>query len=131
MGNRQCTGFTRWLPLILSMSLSLLASLVFASNGVYFTIQMESWSPYYHPEAASVISGTVVQWENPTATHHTVTHDGCKQGGPCLFDSGSIPPTGVFELPKLPPGQYSYHCKLHPIMRGVLVVQDGKTAEEI
>ena len=87
-------------------------------------IQIEAWSPYYSPALASVLSGTLVRWENPTATHHTVTHDGCQQGGSCLFDSEAIPPSGVYELPGLPPGHYPYHCTLHPIMRGVLVVTD-------
>lgn len=87
-------------------------------------IQIEAWSPYYSPASVSVLSGTLVWWENPTATHHTVTHDGCKRGGACLFDSGAISPSGMFELPELPPGSYPYHCTLHPIMRGVLVVTD-------
>lgn len=94
-------------------------------------IQMESWSPYYQPEAASVALGTVVRWENPTATHHTVTQDGCETKGPCLFDSGAIPPSGIFELPELPPGQYPYHCTLHPIMRGALIVTGPTSPSEI
>ncbi|MFB3070788.1 MAG: hypothetical protein ACE1ZK_01855 [Nitrospirales bacterium] len=94
-------------------------------------IQIEAWSPYYSPALASVLSGTLVRWENPTATHHTVTHDGCNQGGSCLFDSGAISPYGMFELPELPPGYYPYHCTLHPIMRGVLVVTDVRDSAKI
>jgi len=101
------------------------SSIGFASSTNFFRIQMESWFPYYVPEAPSVVRGTVVRWENPTATHHTVTHDGCRQGGACLFDSGVIPPTGAYELPELPPGEYSYHCELHPIMRGTIVVTNN------
>lgn len=94
-------------------------------------IQMESWSPYYVPAAATVMAQHPVQWENPTATHHTVTHDGCREGGPCLFDSGSIPPAGVYEIPGLPPGRYSYHCTVHPIMRGTIVVTNADHSSEI
>ena len=94
-------------------------------------IQIEAWSPYYSPPSASVLSGTLGRWENPTATYHTVTHDGCIRGGACLFDSGAIFPSGLFELPELPPGYYPYHCALHSIMRGVLVVTDVRNSAEI
>lgn len=94
-------------------------------------IQMESWSPYYVPAAATVTARYPVRWENPTATHHTVTHDGCREEGPCLFDSGSIPPAGVYEIPGLPPGRYPYHCTVHPIMRGTIVVTNADHSSEI
>jgi len=116
--------------LILFGFLVLTTTLVFGGPS-FFKIQMESWSPYYQPEAASVALGTVVRWENPTATHHTVTQDGCENGDPCLFDSGAIPPSGVYELPELPPGQYAYHCTLHPIMRGTVVVIGPTSPSEI
>ena len=79
---------------------------------------MESWSPYFTPAAATVTAGSAIRWENPTGTHHTITHDGCLGTGACAFDSGSIGPDGVFEISGLPPGLYPYHCTLHPIMRG-------------
>jgi plastocyanin len=41
-----------------------------------------------------------------------------------MFDSGSMPPNGSFTLPGLPPGRYTYHCTLHPIMRGLVVITD-------
>ncbi len=92
---------------------------------------MGSWSPYYTPAAATVMTRSTVRWENPTATHHTVTHDGCKTEGRCLFDSGSIPPAGAYEIQELPPGRYSYHCALHPVMRGILVVTSSDHSSEI
>jgi plastocyanin len=88
-------------------------------------ILMENGSPYYVPPAATVASGTPIRWENPTPTHHTVTHNGClKDENPCLFDSGTVPPGGHFTVPGLPPGRYPYHCGIHPIMRGQLIVTD-------
>lgn len=96
-----------------------------------FRIQIETWSPYFLPATAEVKVGRLVQWVNPTATHHTITHDGCKQNGQCAFDSGSIPPNEVFEIPDLAPGRYSYHCVLHPIMRGVLVVTHSQGSSDI
>jgi plastocyanin len=93
-------------------------------------IQIDGLSPYYFPKAAQVSVGTIIWWENPTATHHTITHDGCKNGGYCAFDSGAIAPKGKFSLYSLAPGRYPYHCTLHPIMRGVVVVQDDDLLQE-
>ena len=88
-----------------------------------FHITIDSWSPYYYPASASVPPNALIRWDNPTASPHTITHDGCAADGPCLFDSGTIEPGGTYVLPGLPPGTYRYHCRLHPIMRGVLVVE--------
>lgn len=87
-------------------------------------ITIESGSPYFMPASATVTAGAPIRWDNPTASHHTVTHDGCVREGPCLFDSGSMAPNGSFTLPGLPPGRHTYHCSLHPIMRGVVTVVD-------
>ena len=88
-------------------------------------ILMENGSPYYIPATATVASGTPIRWENPTPTHHTVTHSDClKEERPCLFDSGTVAPGGHFTVPGLPAGRYPYHCGIHPIMRGQLVVTD-------
>lgn len=87
-------------------------------------ILIDGLSPYYSPYVASVVTGSPVVWTNPTPSPHTVTHDGCRDSGPCMFDSGAILPGGSYQLPILPPGRYPYHCTLHPIMRGILEVQE-------
>jgi plastocyanin len=90
-----------------------------------FQIIIESGSPYYIPASAKVPTGAPIRWDNPTASPHTITHDGClTEEGPCAFDSGAINPNQSYTLPGLPPGKYPYHCRLHPIMRGVLTVTD-------
>jgi plastocyanin len=89
-------------------------------------IIMEDGSPYYVPASATVVSGNPISWDNPTPTHHTVTHNGCvEDGNPCLFDSGPVAPGAQFTIPGLPAGRYAYHCRIHPIMRGVLTVTDA------
>lgn len=85
-------------------------------------IKMESWAPYYRPVEAEIPLQTTIQWNNPTASTHTVRHDGCAKKGPCLFDSGAVHPNGSYTIQGLAPGRYPYHCELHPIMRGELVV---------
>ena len=112
----------KWV-LISSLLTGLLCLAVIAlANPSSFHIQIEGWSPYYSPKIATVRSGETIIWQNPTATHHSIRHDGCLEEGPCVFDSGSIPPNQTFEIPSLPPGTYAYHCSIHPIMRGVLHV---------
>jgi plastocyanin len=91
-------------------------------------ITIESASPYFLPAIAVVMRGVEIRWNNPTATYHTITYDGCVTAGPCVFDSGSIAPDSSYVIPGLPAGRYSYHCRLHPIMRGILEVYDGHAA---
>lgn len=88
-------------------------------------ILIDSGSPYFVPASANVAAQTPIRWENPTPTHHTITHNGCvEDGSPCAFDSDIIEPNAGYTLHGLPPGRYAYHCRLHPIMRGVLVVTE-------
>lgn len=89
-------------------------------------IIIEDGSPYFVPVTATIASGRPIRWENPTPTHHTITHNACvDESGPCAFDSGTIAPGDSYQLSGLPPGRYPYHCRIHPIMRGVLTVTDG------
>lgn len=88
-------------------------------------INMENWAPYYRPYEAAILSQTPIQWKNPTASPHTVRHDDCATDRPCLFDSGAVAPDGSYTISGLAPGRYLYHCELHPIMRGELII-DGR-----
>lgn len=114
---------------LIAVGILLITSVGLAAPSVLH-IQIEGFSPYYFPKTAEVSVGTPVFWENPTSSHHTITHDGCKTGGFCVFDSGSIAPNGKFGLYHLPPGRYSYHCSLHPIMQGTLVVTNSSVLSE-
>lgn len=87
-------------------------------------ITINSGSPYYLPKRATVSAGVAIRWVNPTATHHTVTHEACMKGGICLFDSGLIAPNDSYSISALQPGRYEYLCRVHPIMRGVLIVAE-------
>ena len=44
-------------------------------------ITMENWAPYYQPSSAVIVPGTPVRWMNPTASPHTIRHDGCLSDG--------------------------------------------------
>jgi plastocyanin len=107
---------------VLAVGLLTLGALPAPATPPQFQIMIESGSPYFLPASATVTTGAPIRWDNPTPSPHTVTHDGCLTGDPCMFDSGSVPPNGHYTVPGLPPGRYPYHCSLHPIMRGMLIV---------
>ena len=87
-------------------------------------ISLDSLAPYYQPYVAVLSTERAVKWFNPTASPHTIRHDGCATEGPCAFNSGAVPPGGSYTVSSLPAGRYSYHCELHPVMRGELLVEN-------
>ena len=99
-----------------------------ASPKLHITIG--TFSPYYSPNLAHINAGIPITWENPTLTMHSITHDGCKTGDRCAFDSGAIGPQRTFTVPHLQPGYYPYHCTFHPIMRGVVVVRESDRSNQ-
>ena len=94
-------------------------------------IIIETFFPYYSPTLVHIKPGIAITWENPTSNLHTITHDGCKTNETCAFDSGPIGPHQTFTIQHLPPGYYPYHCTFHPVMRGVLVVEEASLPNEI
>ena len=113
-----------WFTIALTAWLLMVGVLPGVASPPRLYITIESESPYFQPAVVTATAGTAIRWENPTATHHTITHDGCITDDPCAFDSGSIGPNETYTVPGLPPGSYPYHCRLHPIMRGVLTMSD-------
>jgi plastocyanin len=79
------------------------------------TVNIKSYS--FQPATLSVPAGTTVTWHNQDSVQHTVTSD--VQG---LFDSGVIAPGKKFTYTFPAPGSYSYHCSIHPGMKGTIVV---------
>lgn len=79
------------------------------------TVNIKSQS--FQPATLTVPEGTTVTWNNQDSVQHTVTSD--IQG---LFDSGVIAPGKKFSSTFTAPGSYSYHCSIHPGMKGMIVV---------
>ena len=69
-----------------------------------------------NPFTISLASQTTVKWGNGDGTTHTVTADG---GG---FDSNNLSAGDSFSHTFTTPGNYPYHCKIHPTMTGTIVV---------
>jgi plastocyanin len=131
MYNRHTTSYRiddlmRWRIIIVSLVLGGLTAWPTSATPPAAQVFMDSGSPYYVPAAVTVTAGAAIRWDNPTPTHHTVTHDGCfDDSGRCAFDSGAVEPGGTYTIPNLPPGRYPYQCRIHPIMRGIIIVTDS------
>lgn len=119
-----------WYMAMIILGLIFLSSPLSAtSNYDIYSISLSSFSPYYTPSLARVQAGLPIMWINATASPHTITHDACITNESCAFDSGRLGVDASFSLYSLKPGVYPYHCRLHPIMRGTLIVtEQGKNS---
>ena len=70
----------------------------------------------YAPRAINVMPGSIVSWTNEDMTPHTVTANNN------LFDAGPISPGDTFENVFDTPGEFGYHCSIHPWMTGRVMV---------
>lgn len=70
------------------------------------------------PSTLTVKVGTTVEWVNNDKINHTVTSD---DG---VFDSGVFTTSEAFEYTFNTPGEYPYHCELHPFMKGKVIVEE-------
>jgi len=113
-----------WITRTIVVGLFLIGTIPSQAAAPPFEIVIDSGSPYYFPSSAKVPAGAPIRWDNPTGSTHTITQDGCIQDTSCAFDSGAVHPNGSYMIPGLAPGRYPYQCRLHPIMRGVLVITD-------
>jgi len=73
----------------------------------------------FGPATLTVKAGTTVTWINKDGDAHTVTAVGAKP----LFGSNPLDTGDSFSFTFGQPGTYAYFCKIHPTMKGVIVVQ--------
>ena len=69
----------------------------------------------FHPPTLNVAKGTRVVFSNSSGTAHTATDKGA-------FDSGRIKPGASVAVRFEQKGTFRYHCKIHPFMKGKVVV---------
>lgn len=72
----------------------------------------------FSPTTLTVAKGTKVVWTNASDAPHTVTSD----TGTTLASSTIDPSGGTFSFTFTQPGTYSYHCTIHPYMKGTITV---------
>jgi len=85
-------------------------------------IAIQAEPPFFSPNHLMIRLDTALTWKNQTREAHSIVADDCQFRSHCSFDSGVIRPDHQFVLTRLAPGQYPYHCGLHPFMRGLLTI---------
>ncbi len=82
----------------------------------------------YAPPSLTVPAGTSVAWTNQDPVGHSVTSDtGAFDSSPSncspTLSSGCIPASGgTFSFTFSTPGTFTYHCRVHSVMHGTIVV---------
>ena len=77
---------------------------------------------FFDPPDVAVEPGSTITWTNKGAVPHTVTAD---DGS---FDSGRLNPGDSYTVAFGGQGTVTYHCEIHPEMRGSVTVGGGGTA---
>jgi plastocyanin len=100
------------------------------NNGSSSTRQSQSNAPaagtinivnmVFTPPQITVQKGGTVTWTNNDKTTHTVIDDLANVGGP---NSGDIAPGASYSFTFNKTGSFQYHCRIHPSMRGTIVVK--------
>lgn len=69
----------------------------------------------FHPPTLTVAKGTSVTFSNTSKVSHTATRGGA-------FDTGVIKPGNSVSVRFTQKGTFAYHCEIHPLMHGKIVV---------
>ena|SRR5215472_2765446 len=75
----------------------------------------------FEPATVTVHEGDTVEWKNNDIVPHTATADEGAQKP--AFDSGTIHKGAAWRFVARKKGTYNYICRLHPNMKGQLIVQ--------
>jgi plastocyanin len=78
------------------------------------TVSIKSFE--FHPGTLTIAKGTNVSFANGSAVSHTATRDGS-------FDTGVIKPGKSVLVRFAKKGTFAYHCEIHPLMHGKIIVQ--------
>lgn len=81
------------------------------------TVQVSIKNFAYSPASITINKGDTVVWTNQDSAAHTVTGD---NGGP---NSGNLQTGATYSFKFDTAGTFAYHCAIHPMMKGTVVVQ--------
>ena len=71
----------------------------------------------FQPSTLTVVPGSEITWINMDTTSHTVVSD-----NGISFISGPISPKGSYNYSANQNGSITYHCSMHPQMKGTIQV---------
>jgi plastocyanin len=81
------------------------------------TVKIDNFT--YRPKELEISVGTTVTWQNADDVPHTAT----SKDDPQVFDSGPLDTDDKFSFTFTRRGKYTYYCKVHPHMTGVVIVK--------
>jgi plastocyanin len=82
-----------------------------------YTVAIKNFA--FDPSSLTVKSGTAVKWTNQDGAPHTIVSD---TGSPIAFSSDSLASGASYSFTFTQPGTYTYHCSIHPSMKGTIIV---------
>jgi plastocyanin len=71
----------------------------------------------FDPDTTTIPKGTTVIWTNMDAAPHTIVSDSGSE-----INSGSLAKGGTYAHTFNTAGTYTYHCGIHPSMKGKIIV---------
>jgi plastocyanin len=86
-------------------------------------IEVDMREMRFERDTIHVAAGSSVRWVNRDHVAHTSAGDGGEWSSPL------VGPGETYTVQLSGPGEYSYYCTLHPFMRGVIIVEDSRSAE--
>jgi plastocyanin len=82
------------------------------------TYNIEISSSAFNPSSLTINAGDTVIWTNQDSFSHTVTSDSGSELKSSSFSSG-----GTYNHIFTTAGTYDYHCAIHTMMKGTIIVQ--------
>jgi plastocyanin len=76
-------------------------------------------SAIFTPASLIVKAGTTVTWINNDAVPHTIVSNSGN-----LLNSGKLVSGKSFSFKFVASGVYTYHCDIHPMMKGAIIVEN-------
>jgi len=119
--------------LLLIISLILPSTINFIQYSSVFAQELVSIAPgaadpnnpeTFVPPQISLSSGSTISWRNDDLITHSVTIEGNPVivNGEASFDSGPLSPGYTWDNTFDSPGQFDYHCLIHPFMTGKVII---------
>jgi plastocyanin len=87
------------------------------------TVVMKNTS--FQPQEITISTGGELTWINQDSVNHTIVGDNTGPGGD--FQSGVLQPGEEFSFVFDQPGTFTYHCSIHPNMKGTVIVTGQPT----
>jgi plastocyanin len=88
-----------------------------AAQAVAVSVKIDNFT--FQPKELQIAVGTTVTWQNADDVPHTATSKDKLQA----FDSGALDTDDKFSFTFSKRGTYTYYCKVHPHMTGVVTVK--------